>query len=74
MSKFEEFLEEINTLPIEIRRSLVLMRELDIKKDGNILFILMLLIIELQNINNRIAKQYFISLNKKKDKHKGVNN
>jgi hypothetical protein len=34
MSKFEEFLEEINTLPIEIRRSLVLMRELDIKKDG----------------------------------------
>lgn len=35
MSKFEEFLDEINTLPIEIRRSLVLMRELDTKKDGN---------------------------------------
>ena len=34
MSKFEEFLDEINTLPIEIRRSLVLMRELDSKKDG----------------------------------------
>lgn len=34
MSKFEEFLDEISTLPIEIRRSLVLMRELDTKKDG----------------------------------------
>ena len=34
MSKFEEFLEDINTLPIELRRSLVLMRELDTKKDG----------------------------------------
>ena len=37
MSKFEEFLEEINTLPIELRRSLVLMRELDTKKDGKLL-------------------------------------
>lgn len=34
MSKFEEFLQEINTLPIEIRRSLILMRQLDVRKDG----------------------------------------
>ena len=34
MSKFEEFLNEISPLPQEIRRSLILMRQLDIKKDG----------------------------------------
>ena len=34
MSKFEEFLQEINILPVEIRRALVLMRQLDVKKDG----------------------------------------
>ena len=36
MSKFEEFLQEINTLPQEIRKSLILMRQLDVKKDGMI--------------------------------------
>lgn len=37
MSKFEQFLEEINALPVEISRSLVLMRELDFKKDGTLI-------------------------------------
>ena len=35
MSKFEEFLQRISSLPLEIRRSLILMRQLDVKKDGN---------------------------------------
>jgi hypothetical protein len=35
MSKFEEFLQEISPLPLEIRRSLLLMKQLDTKKDGN---------------------------------------
>ena len=34
MSKFEDFLQEISPLPLEIRRSLLLMRQLDLKKDG----------------------------------------
>ena len=55
MSKFEEFLEEINTLPLEVRRSLVLMRELDTKKDGKNA-LQAIITIELQNTNNRIAK------------------
>eukprot|EP00347_Sterkiella_histriomuscorum_P020736 403336671 len=54
MSKFEEFLQELSYLPTEIKRSLVLMRQLDVKKD------------ELQNLNNRLAKGYFQSLQKKK--------
>lgn len=56
MSKFEEFLQEISPLPLEIRRSLILMRQLDSKKD------------ELSNTNNRLVKQYFQSLSKQKNK------
>ncbi|CDW80641.1 chromatin remodeling contains zinc finger [Stylonychia lemnae] len=55
MSKFEEFLQEIHSLPIDIRRCLVLMRQLDFKKE------------QLQNTNNRITKGYFASLSKKKN-------
>ena len=35
-SKFEDFLQELNPLPNEIRRSLLLMRQLDQKKEGKI--------------------------------------
>jgi hypothetical protein len=39
MSKFKEFLKEMDTLPLEIQRALELMRQLDVKKDGNIVHI-----------------------------------
>ena len=54
MSKFEEFLSEISPLPQEIRRSLVLMRQLDIKKDGKQSSQVNSL--EISNANNRIVK------------------
>ena len=59
-SKFEDFLQELNPLPVEIRRSLQLMRQLDQKKDG-IYLICFIMFLEITAANNKMIKKYFAS-------------
>ncbi len=61
-SKFEDFLDELDQLPADIKRSLTLMRQLDLKKDGKYDCHHT---VELSTENVKAAKAYF-SLVKKK--------
>ncbi len=52
MSKFEEFLDELTSLPPAIRRCLKRMKELDKEKE------------ELSSMNNKKAKEFFLKMKK----------